>query len=65
VVSGKVTPKKATVKVTVNNKTVKTTADKNGKFSVKLSKKLTKGTKVTIVVTKSGYKKATKTVKVK
>ena len=57
---------KATVKVYVNNKkkaTVKTKS--SGKFSVKLSKKLKKGDKVKLVITKSNIKKITKTVKVK
>ena len=57
---------KATVKVYVNNKkkaTVKTKS--SGKFSVKLSKKLKKGDKVKLVITKSNIKKITKTVKIK
>jgi hypothetical protein len=64
VVSGKVI-KKATVNVTVNKKTIQTVADKNGNFSVRFFKKLTKGTKVKVVVTKNGYRKASKTVTVK
>jgi len=61
--------KKATVKVTAKGKTLKTTANKKGKFSVsfskKVSKKIKKNTTIKVVVTKSGYKKNTKNIKVK
>ncbi len=63
--SGKVV-KNATVKVYVNNKKKATTkTNSKGKFSVKLSKKLKKGDKVKLVITKSTIKKITKTIKVK
>lgn len=68
VVSGKTT-KKATVKVTIKGNTKSVTAKSNGKFSVEFSKKVSKKIKkkaaVKIVITKSGYKKLEKTVKVK
>lgn len=72
-VSGKVTikstgkaVKNATVKVYVDGKKKATTTTKStGKFSVKVAKKLKKGNKVKIVVTKSTIKKVTKTVTVK
>lgn len=63
-VTGTVSVKKATVKVKVGKKAYKK-ATVNGKnFTLKCAK-LTKGTKVTVKVTKSGYKAVTKTVTVK
>lgn len=71
------TLKKAQVTVTVNRsiiksgkKTVKkitcsSSKNKTGKVKVSLSKKLKKGDKITVKVTKTGYKSKTKTYKVK
>lgn len=68
VVSGKVT-KKAKVKVTIKKKTKTVTAKSNGSFTVKFSKKISKkvksGTKIKVVVTKSGYKKVAASFKIK
>ena len=63
-ISGTVSVKKATVKVKVGKKAYKKATVNGKKFTLKCAK-LTKGTKVTVKVTKSGYKAVTKTVKVK
>ena len=44
---------------------IKPAKNKNGTVSVKLSKKLKKGIKVTAKVTKEGYKAKTKTITIK
>ena len=59
------TEKTATVKVKVGSKTYTVKAGKNGVFSVSLKKKLKKGNKIVVTVTKSGYKTLKKTFKVK
>ncbi len=63
-ITGKVSVKKATVKVKVGSKKYKKATVKGKKFTFKTSK-LKKGTKVKIKVTKKNYKTVTKTVKVK
>jgi hypothetical protein len=63
-ITGKVSVKKATVKIKVGKKKYKKAKVSGKKFTLKTSK-LKKGTKVTIKVTKSGYKTLTKTYKVK
>ena len=59
------TEKTATVKVKVGSKTYTVKAGKNGVFGVSLKKKLKKGNKIVVTVTKSGYKTLKKTFKVK
>lgn len=59
------TEKTATVKVKVGSKTYTVKAGKNGVFNVSLKKKLKKGNKIVVTVTKSGYKTLKKTFKVK
>lgn len=63
-ITGKVSVKKATVKIKVGKKKYKKAKVSGKKFTFKTSK-LKKKTKVTIKVTKSGYKTLTKTYKVK
>jgi hypothetical protein len=63
-ITGKVSVKKATVKIKVGKKKYKKAKVSGKKFTLKTSK-LKKGTKITIKVTKSGYKTLTKTYKVK
>lgn len=64
-VTGKVSTDKATVKVKVGSAKYKAAKVSGKKFTFTASKKLKKGTKITIKVTKDGYKDVTKTVKVK
>lgn len=64
VVSG-TTLKKATVKVKIGKKTYKVKSDSKGKYKIKLKSKLKKGTKITITVSKKGYKTKSKSLKVK
>ena len=63
-ITGTVSVKKATVKVKVGKKAYKKATVKNKNFTLKVAK-LKKGTKVTIKVTKSGYKTLTKSYNVK
>ena len=63
-ITGKVSVKKATVKIKVGKKAYKKATVKGKSFSLKTSK-LKKGTKVTIKATKSGYKTLKKTYTVK
>ena len=56
---------KAKVKVTVGKDKAKTAKVSGKNFTLKVSSKLKKNTKITVKVTKSGYKTVTKTVKVK
>ena len=64
-VTGTVSVKGAKVKVKVGSKAYKNAKVSGKKFTFTASSKLKKGTKITIKVTKSGYKTVTKTVKVK
>ena len=64
-ITGTVSVKNAKVKVKVGNKAYKNAKVNGRKFTFTASPKLKKGTKITIKVTKSGYKTVTKTVKVK
>lgn len=64
-VTGTVSVNKATVKVKVGNKNYKKAKVNGRKFTFTASSKLKKGTKITIKVTKTGYKAVTKTTKVK
>ncbi len=64
-VTGTVSVKKAVVKVKVGNKDYKKAKVNGKKFTFTASSKLKKGTKITIKVTKTGYKAVTKTTKVK
>lgn len=63
-ITGKVSVKKATVKIKVGKKAYKKATVSGKKFTLKTSK-LKKGTKVTIKATKSGYKTLTKKYTVK
>lgn len=63
-ITGTVSVKKATVKIKVGKKAYKKATVKAKKFTLKVAK-LKKGTKVTIKVTKSGYKTLTKNYTVK
>ena len=63
-ITGYVSVKKATVKIKVGKKAYKKATVKGKKFTLKTGK-LKKGTKVTIKVTKSGYKTLTKKYTVK
>ena len=65
VVKGTVSVAKAKVKVTVGKDKAKTAKVSGKNFTLKVSSKLKKNTKITVKVTKSGYKTVTKTVKVK
>lgn len=65
VVKGSVSVAKAKVKVTVGKDKAKTAKVSGKNFTLKVSSKLKKNTKITVKVTKSGYKTVTKTVKVK
>ena len=65
VVKGAVSVAKAKVKVTVGKDKAKTAKVSGKNFTLKVSSKLKKNTKITVKVTKSGYKTVTKTVKVK
>ncbi|MCM1244191.1 MAG: DUF6273 domain-containing protein [Roseburia sp.] len=65
VISGKVSVAKATVKIKVGKSTWKKAKVDGKKFTLKLSSKLKKKTKITIKVTKNGYKSLVKTCKVK
>ena len=64
-VTGTVSVKAAKVKVKVGSKKYKNAKVNGKKFTFTASSKLKKGTKITIKVTKSGYKTVTKSVKVK
>ena len=64
-VTGTVSVKAAKVKVKVGNKNYKNAKVNGKKFTFTTSSKLKKGTKITIKVTKTGYKTVTKSVKVK
>lgn len=71
------TVKKAKVTVKVNRRIIRNgkkivksvtysvKKNKNGKFQIKLSKKLKKKDKITVIVRKSGYATKTKTIKIK
>lgn len=63
-ITGTVSVSKATVKVKVGKNAYKKATVKNKNFTLKVAK-LKKGTKVTIKVTKSGYKTLTKSYNVK
>ncbi len=65
VVKGSVSVAKATVKVTVGKAKAKKAKVSGKNFTLNVSSKLKKNTKITVKVTKSGYKTVTKTVKVK
>lgn len=65
VVKGTVSVAKAKVKVTVGKAKAKTAKVSGKNFTLKVSSALKKNTKITVKVTKSGYKTVTKTVKVK
>ena len=56
---------KAKVKVKVDGKNYQTKANKKGKFSINLKKKLKKNAKIKIRITLKNYKSYTKTIKVK
>ena len=64
-VTGKLSVKGTKVTVKIGSKKAKNAKVNGKKFTFTASSKLKKGTKVTIKVTKSGYKAVTKTVKVK
>ena len=64
-VTGTLSVKGTKVQVKVGNKKYKNAKVNGKKFTFTASSKLKKGTKITIKVTKSGYKTVTKTVKVK
>lgn len=64
-ITGTVSVKAAKVKVKIGNKKYKNAKVSGKKFTFTTSSKLKKGTKITIKVTKSGYKTVTKSVKVK
>ncbi len=64
-VTGNLSVKGTKVQVKVGNKKYKNAKVNGKKFTFTVSSKLKKGTKITIKVTKSGYKTVTKTVKVK
>lgn len=61
------TAKKAAIEVVVENKsyTVSAAKNKNGKVTVKLSKKLSKGQSVKVTASKSGFADRVKNVKIK
>ncbi len=63
-ITGTVSVAKATVKVKVGKKAYKKATVKKKNFTLKVAK-LKKGTKVTVKVTKSGYKALTKSYTVK
>lgn len=63
-ITGK-TLKKAKVTVQAQKKKYKTRADKKGRFTVKLKKKLKKGMKIRVTVSGNGYRTRTKSFKVK
>ncbi|MBP3703395.1 MAG: hypothetical protein J6I65_06360, partial [Lachnospiraceae bacterium] len=63
-ITGKVSVSKATVKIKVGKKAYKKAKVKGKKFTLKV-KKLKKRTKITIQVTKKGYRTVKKTVRVK
>lgn len=65
VVKGTLSVSKATVKVTVGKAKAKSAKVSGKNFTLNVSSKLKKNTKITVKVTKSGYKTVTKTVKVK
>lgn len=65
VVKGTVSVANAKVKVTVGKAKAKTAKVSGKNFTLKVSSALKKNTKITVKVTKSGYKTVTKTVKVK
>lgn len=56
IITGKVSQKKATVKIKVGNKPVKRATVKGNVFTLKLSSKLKAKTKITITVSKKKYK---------
>ena len=64
-VTGNLSVKGTKVQVKVGNKKYKNAKVNGKKFTFTASSKLKKGTKITIKVTKSGYKTVTKSVKVK
>lgn len=63
-ITGKVSVAGATVKIKVGSKAYKKAAVKGKKFTLKVAK-LKKKTKVTIAVTKAGYKKFVKVYRVR
>ena len=63
-ITGKVSVSKATVKIKVGKKAYKKAKVKGKKFTLKV-KKLKKRTKITIQITKKGYRTVKKTVRVK
>lgn len=65
VVKGTVSVANAKVKVTVGKAKAKAAKVSGKNFTLKVSSALKKNTKITVKVTKSGYKTVTKTVKVK
>lgn len=65
VVKGTVSVANAKVKVTVGSAKAKAATVKGKNFTLNVSSALKKNTKITVKVTKSGYKTVTKTVKVK
>ena len=64
-VTGNLSVKGTKVQVKVGNKKYKNAKVNGKKFTFTVSSKLKKGTKITLKVTKPGYKTVTKTVKVK
>ncbi len=64
-ITGKISVSKAKVKIKVGSKAYKKAAIKGKKFKIVLGYKLRKNTKVTIKVTKKGYKGIKKILKVK
>lgn len=56
---------KASIKVTVNGKTYKVKANKKGKFTVRLKKRIKKNTKIKIKVTLKNHKSYCKTIQAK
>ena len=64
-ITGKVNVTKATVRIKVGSSKAKKANVSGKNFTLKLSKKLKKGTKIQITVTKKNYKTSKKTVKVK
>lgn len=65
VIKGTVSVAKAKVKVTVGKDKAKTAKVSGKNFTLNVSSALKKNTKITVKVTKSGYKTVTKTIKVK
>lgn len=59
------TVKKGKVTVKFSGRTYKTTANGSGKFAVRVRRKLKRGNKIKVTVSKSGYKNKSKAFKVK